>query len=563
MADDGPAEGENLGRFGRYQLIEHLAKGGMAQIFKAATPNGKVFTLKKILSDYSSNPEFIKMFLEEAKISLNLKHPHIVRVLDFGHVEGAYFLAMEYVFGKDVGTLLRTSVEKRIYIPIDVACYIIWQCARALEYAHSLVDSFGKPSGVIHRDISPPNILISFNGDSKILDFGIAKATRSTSRQNTRSGVLKGKFSYMSPEQASGQGLGRQSDLFSLGIVFYELLTSRSLFFSQDEMETLDRVRRADVPSPKKYRKDIPDEVEKIVMKCLEKKEKNRYANCGELADAIRSYLKQEYPRTDSRSVAKFLRACFPEDFGRRSRAAQKEGWMDILVSGASDDDLMIDRSFGDNDELKMPYSTVTHRIGLLQRILYDPRTSKKFWNAAWKVVVVALFAGIIGWIISQNPKRLWEMAMKYRTETQESVPSGETSEDAAESSLKPGGFAYWMAEAKAAETENRFEDAKKALERAKEINPFDSRLQTKLQFLKIFEGDFSETCGNLKGLQNANPEDAALLTAACAEARGELTTASQAYADFLQKFPSDYRADKVKKVISYLQRSIESREPF
>jgi len=552
---------EQLGRFGRYSLIEHLAKGGMAQIYKAATPNGKVFTLKKILSDYSANPDFIKMFLEEAKISLNLKHPHIVRVLDFGHVEGAYFLAMEYVFGKDVGSLLRASVEKRVFIPIEVACTIIWQCARGLEYAHSLVDNFGKPSGIIHRDISPPNILISFNGDSKILDFGIAKATRSSCRQNTRSGVLKGKFSYMSPEQASGQPLGPLSDLFSLGIVFYELLTSRSLFFSQDEMETLERVRKGEVPKPSQHRKDLPDVLERIVMKALERKEKNRFESSGEFAEAIRSFLKTTYPRSDSRSVAKFLRACFPEDFKRRAKISKSEGWVDVLISGASDEDLLIDRSFSDHEN-KTPHAISRHRIGFLQRILYDPRTSKKVWAATLKVALLVTLAFGSFWIYQNPPREAWEFVvnrMHANPPTEQKIQPEEISE----ANLKQGGFAYWISEATKAEAEGRFDDYKTALERAKEINPLDSNIQSKWQFFRISQGDFVEACASLKGMTGLSAEDQALSSAICAEARGDLALALQSYSEFSQKFPSDYRADRVKRVVAYLQESIGPREPF
>lgn len=551
----------SLGRFGRYLLLEPLAKGGMAQIYKASTPTGKVFTLKKILQDYSANPDFIKMFLEEAKISLNLKHPNVVRVLDFGQNEGTYFLAMEYVFGKDVGSLLRTSVEKRIYIPIDVACFIVWQCAKGLDYAHNLTDGFGKPTGIIHRDISPPNILISYNGDSKVLDFGIAKAARSTSRATTRSGVLKGKFSYMSPEQASGQPLSPQSDLYSLAIVFYELLTSRSLFFSQDEMETLERVRRGDVDSPRKHRKEIPEELEAIVMKALSRKEKNRFANCAEFADAIRGFLRNHYQRTDSRAVAKFLRACFPEDFKNRARGATKEGWMDILVSGAADDDLMLDRSFSDAESFRTNPRQQEH-IGLMQRLLYDPRTNSKLWAHLRRLALLGILTGCLSyaWFSGsltstyQSARHLFDPSAKPTTvaESAEVLPIAPAPKPAA------GAFSNYMQEAQKAEDEGRFEDLERALNRAKEINPLDPELQVKMTFFRLSSGDFEEPCRMLSRL---NPADQTLAAAACFEIKGDIQRSMATYSDFLQRFSSDPRSERVKVVLNSMTRSVQLKE--
>jgi len=499
------------------------------------------------------------MFLEEAKISLNLKHPNLVRVLDFGQNEGHYFLAMEYVFGKDVGSFLRTSVEKRVYIPIDVACYIIWQCARGLDYAHNLVDAFGRRQGIIHRDISPPNILIGYNGDSKVLDFGIAKvAQRSSSRQNTRSGVLKGKFSYMSPEQASGQPLNPSSDLFSLAIVFWELLTSRSLFFSQDEMETLERVRKADVESPRKHRKEIPEELEKILMKALEKKEKNRWSSCGEFADAIRNFLRANYPRTDARSVAKFLRACFVEDFKIRSKVAAQDGWVDILVSGAADEDLMLDRSFSDADAFRSNHNiTRDDRIGFFQRLLYDPRLSSKFRTQVLRFTLFGALAAALTYVWLEGHI---DEALKWGKASYESFqnPTAKTTQVATPipEPIKPvaGSFAHWMNEALSAEVEGRREDLEVALNRAKEINPVDPNLQTKILFFKLSTGDLS-ACENLSTLSSA---DQILATAACFEIRGEISRASATYAEFVQKFPNDSRAEGAKAVLNSFSRSVQ-----
>lgn len=367
-------------KFGRYQILEHLATGGMAKIYKASTSNGRIFTLKKVLQEYAQNEDFLRMFLEEAKISLIMKHPQIVRVLDFGQLDGSYYLAMEYVFGKDLGSFLKRSYESKTAVPVDIACHIIRQCCRALEYAHTLTDSFGQSRSVVHRDISPPNILLSYNGEAKILDFGIAKAIRLSSMGHTRSGVLKGKFCYMSPEQARGENLNHQSDLFSLGIVFHELLTSQSLFYSQDEIETLERVRKADVQPPSSYRNDVPKELDRILLKMMAPKLKHRYQSAREIERELQSFLKEHYPRTDDRNVAKCMRSMFRKDFQFRGPQAKQEGWKDLLVSGGADDELLLDRS-ADKTQGKVQLRQATGEIAIpwWTRLIYDPKINRRF----------------------------------------------------------------------------------------------------------------------------------------------------------------------------------------
>jgi len=562
-------------KFGRYRILEHLAKGGMAQIYKAETPNNKVFTLKKILSDFSSNPEFIKMFLEEAKISLKLKSPHIVRVLDFGQYEGVYFLAMEYVFGRDIGTLLRTCVEKRVYIPIDVACFIAYQCARGLDYAHSFVDDFGRASVIIHRDISPPNILLSYNGESKILDFGIAKAQRSTNRRNTRSGVLKGKFSYMSPEQASGLPLTGSSDLFSLGIVLHELLTCQSLFYSKDEMETLERVRGAKVDSPRKSRPEIPVALDKIVMKSLAKKPRSRFKGCKEFADALRDFLKENYPKTDSRTVARFVRAIFPEDFQKRSHQARNEGWMDVLVSGGADEDLLLDRSIFEEGALRQPHRTQSDELSTWQKALYDPQINSKIKVILHHFLIGFLIVGLValGWstgVIQKIPATAenWTLeALKTVRpgDSTSNTPQGSTSNQgsakvskAPEGSIPFGGFAYWKDAADKAEAEERWEDADLALKRAIEINPFESSLIARKAFVQIHQGNLDSSCQFFQVNTEVQPADKLLAIAICAEGQGDFFKAASGYQDFLKRFPNDSRASKVSWALKHLKAKIQ-----
>ncbi len=545
----------------------------MAQIYKAETPNGKVFTLKKILSDFSSNPEFIKMFLEEAKISLQLKNPHIVRVLDFGQVEGVYFLAMEYVFGRDLGTLLRTCVEKKVYVPIDVACFMMLQCAKALDYAHTWVDELGKPSEIVHRDISPPNILISYNGEPKILDFGIAKAQRSPNRRNTRSGVLKGKFSYMSPEQATGQPLNGSSDQFSLGIVLHELLTCRSLFYSKDEMETLERVRKADVPAPRKFRPEIPKELEKIVMKSLSRKTRSRFKSCREFAEALRDFLRTNYPRTDARTVARFTRSLFPQDFQTRSQSALREGWVDVLVAGGADEDLLLDKTFSEEMAQRHLGADRRENVSVWQRALYDPHVNAQVKSWIWKsaLIVGVMGLGAVGWsggYIQRLPQAAsttfnqllsFDWAAYLSTAGSKPTPSVTNTDTKSPDETVPfGGFAYWKKLADEAEANGQWEEAEVALKRAIEINPFETSLQSRREFVSLYQGQLDSGCRYFQTTPDVSPADKLLASSICAEGRGDWIKAASGYQDFLRLYAQDPRASKVSWALKQLRGKIQ-----
>lgn len=218
--------------FGKYFLLDKLGTGGMAEIYKAKTFGSdgfeKTVVIKKILPHWANDPEFVRMLVDEAKLSVMLDHPNIVDVMDLGSVENTYYIAMACIDGFDLKTLMNRMEEKGRKIPIDIAAYVTMQSAAGLDYAHKKIGPDGQPLNIIHRDVSPHNILLSYNGDVKISDFGIAKAASKGSF--TATGMLKGKFSYMSPEQTRGETLNQQSDIFSLGIVLYEMLTGKKMF---------------------------------------------------------------------------------------------------------------------------------------------------------------------------------------------------------------------------------------------------------------------------------------------------------------------------------------------
>jgi serine/threonine protein kinase len=219
-------------QFGKYFLLERINMGGMAEVFRAKAYGVEGFerlvAVKKILPSISEDKEFIRMFIDEAKIAVQLSHANIAQVFDLGRVGGSYYIALEHVHGRDLRALYDRCREKSAPMPVAQACFIIQKVCEGLDYAHNKRHENGDELGLVHRDVSPQNVLVSFEGEVKIIDFGIAKAAGRCSR--TQAGILKGKFAYMSPEQERGQAINRRSDVFSTGIVLYELLTGKRMF---------------------------------------------------------------------------------------------------------------------------------------------------------------------------------------------------------------------------------------------------------------------------------------------------------------------------------------------
>ncbi|MBI4688769.1 MAG: protein kinase [Nitrospirae bacterium] len=272
-------------RFGQYILLEKVATGGMAELFKAKKLGiegfERVLAIKRILPHLSSDEEFIEMFIAEAKLVARLGHKSIAQVYDFGKIGQSYFIAMEYIRGKDLRAILKKCKERKVKFPIAIAVFIAKDVASGLSYAHRQKDNAGKNLNIIHRDVSPQNILISYDGDVKVVDFGIAKAE---AQSKTTTGVLKGKLSYMSPEQAWGRSIDHRSDIFALGIVLYEMLTGERLFRGDSELNTLERVRAAKVePIPSAINTEVPAELEARLFKALAKEVGNRYQNASEM----------------------------------------------------------------------------------------------------------------------------------------------------------------------------------------------------------------------------------------------------------------------------------------
>ncbi|MDB4979592.1 MAG: hypothetical protein JWM82_344 [Myxococcales bacterium] len=277
-------------QFGKYTLFERIGRGGMADVYKGRVsgPQGfeRVFVVKRILPHLSEDPTFIKMFVEEAKLSARLAHPNIVQIFELGAVDGEYFISMEYIRGHDLAETMR-AIWKTMGPPRpELVAYIGREACRALSYAHSLADERGRALGMIHRDVSPSNIMISYEGAVKLLDFGIAKAL-GEAQDTTKSGTMKGKYAYMAPEQTEGDDVDQRIDIFSCGIVLHEVLTGRRLFKGTNDVLTIERVRRCEVPPPSQQNPMVPPELDAIILKALSRDRDTRYATAADMADAL------------------------------------------------------------------------------------------------------------------------------------------------------------------------------------------------------------------------------------------------------------------------------------
>ncbi len=279
--------------FGKYFLLERINVGGMAEVFRAKAFGVEGFerlvAVKRILPNIAEDKEFIRMFIEEAKLSVQLNHANIAQIFDLGVVDGSYYIALEHVHGRDLRGIFDRCRTVGEAMPVAQACFIVMKTCEGLDYAHNKRDQSGRELSLVHRDVSPQNVLVSFEGEVKIIDFGIAKAAGKGSK--TQAGILKGKFGYMSPEQVRGLPVDRRSDVFSAGIVLYELLTGERLFVGESDFSTLEKVRNVEILPPSTYNRRIPDELERIVLKALAKDTEDRYQNAIDLHDELQAFV--------------------------------------------------------------------------------------------------------------------------------------------------------------------------------------------------------------------------------------------------------------------------------
>ena len=320
-------------QFGKYQLVRKIGTGGMAEVFLARTTVAqglaKTLVIKKIHPAFARSRQFTAMFVDEAKIALGLNHPSIVQVFDFGAVGETYFLAMENVEGIDLLRLLQACAAQKRRIPYGLSAYVVQQIAKGLDYAHRKADEFGEPLGIVHRDISPQNVLLSWDGAVKIVDFGIARARD----VHEDEGVIKGKFAYMSPEQARGEVVDCRSDVFSAGIILYELVCARPLFPGKGK-EALELVKSGAIPRPRDFAPELPDHLERTILRALAFHKGDRFQTARDLQNelgrfqlewAMKRNEKEQADLIDSGALAQWLSHVAPPDMRvpRRRRSGR------------------------------------------------------------------------------------------------------------------------------------------------------------------------------------------------------------------------------------------------
>ncbi len=323
-----PGESDTEGeRFGEYALLERIAVGGMAEVWRARRTGvegfQKTLAIKKILSHLTGTPDIVSMLVDEAKLAAQLSHDNIIQIYDLGKVENDFFIAMELVDGMDLRSILAAALAHELPLPFGHALWIAARLAHALDHAHRKQGFDGRDLGIVHRDVSPQNVLIGTEGEIKLCDFGIARAVSRV--DNTQMGALKGKLQYMSPEQAWGREVDSRTDIFSLGAVLFEMLTGAKLFGGDSEISILDSVRDCQVPTPSALRAEIPREAEVIVMRALAKAPEDRYQRAGDMAADLDDLLRGLEPQPSAAALAAFvarLNATEPSTTARSTEAA-------------------------------------------------------------------------------------------------------------------------------------------------------------------------------------------------------------------------------------------------
>ncbi len=296
-------------KFGKYLLLERIGRGGMAEVFRSKTFGTAGFVkecaIKKILSSLLDDDQFVRMFVDEAKLTAFLTHPNIVQVLDLGEIDGHLFIAMEYVPGKDLLDVLARSARRGIRVPIELTLYVVMEMLKGLDFAHKALDSKGVSMGIVHRDVSPSNILISYDGQVKVGDFGIAKSQMQSSK--TEIGTQKGKTGYMSPEQVTGEPVDHRSDLFAAAVILFELLTMTRLFKAKSDLDVMIKIRDADIDADMERAARVSPGLAQIIRKGLQPNADERFQTAEEFLDQLRDYVQDRRIKTSAGALSDYV----------------------------------------------------------------------------------------------------------------------------------------------------------------------------------------------------------------------------------------------------------------
>jgi hypothetical protein len=367
-------------QFGSYLLRQRLGIGGMASVWKAIDESGRTLVIKRILPTLAEDPEFVDMFVHEARLSARMRHPNIVRVFTHGDYEGERFLAMEYLHGRDLGSVMQVLARSAPPIPAFGA-FVAREACRALVFVHALRDADSDtPLNLVHRDVSLSNIMLCFDGSVKLLDFGVAKALADERAQRTQAGVLKGKWAYLAPEQVEGGKIDQRADIFSLGIVLHEMLTGRRLFKAATGLATLEKVRAAKILPPSATNPAVPLALDAICMRALARSPKDRFQSAAEMAAALDAAVAGLGFADPELSLQ--MRGLFPDEvvgFEEATRCTPAAG---------------IEVVYDDGDTEYSPMGVSLESLRAERRF---PRLGR-----AWRVILAALFmlvaGGVTGW---------------------------------------------------------------------------------------------------------------------------------------------------------------------
>ncbi|EQC45586.1 serine/threonine-protein kinase [Bacteriovorax sp. Seq25_V] len=303
-------------RFGRYLILDHLVDGGMAKICRArflGEQADKIVAIKMVQPQFSKDDSFKTMFMDEIKTTFGLLHPNIVQTYDYGLHNEQLFVAMEYCDGRNLKQFLDKLKERNFVFPVEISSYIAIQACLGLHYAHTFTDKLtGKPANIVHRDISPHNIMLTFDGAIKVIDFGIAKSE--TNSEATQAGTIKGKLSYLAPEYLDGLDLDPRYDLFAVGITLWEMLCSRKLFKASNDLAVLKKIQECKIPRPSSINPNVPEELDRILMKALQKDRTKRYANMEDFARELNKFLYSTYPEFNASDLSYFAKELFKEE---------------------------------------------------------------------------------------------------------------------------------------------------------------------------------------------------------------------------------------------------------
>ncbi|MCC6746259.1 MAG: protein kinase [Deltaproteobacteria bacterium] len=380
--------------FGRYELLELLAKGGMAEVFRArlATAAGaeKHLCIKRILPALSSNSDFMSLFVQEAKIALPLTHGNITQVFDFGEVEGVYFLAMEYIRGQNLHQVLRRVAEGGQRLDVPAVLFIAAEVCKGLQYAHAYTDATGTNRAVIHRDVTPHNVLISYNGEVKLTDFGIALAA---TKAGTADGVVRGKPCYLAPEQLDGEPAAPRGDIYSLGALLYEALSGRRPYDGESEAEILERARTDEVKPPSHYNPEVDFALDQIVLKAMARSPAERHQRAGDLQVALTQYLHGRWPDYTAEKLGHVMRDLFAWELAQAGPSS--DALRDRLLLQLAKAGIKVDAATASTEDL-LSMGTVAISAA---KAATRPKRERHAWPWVAGALAAAVALGIAVWV--------------------------------------------------------------------------------------------------------------------------------------------------------------------